>query len=479
MPRDIPLGNGRLLVCFDALYRIRDLYFPHVGQENHVGGDALRFGFWVEGHFSWVEEEWKRELGYDRDTLVSRVSLYHEGLGVLSVCRDVVDFHENVYVREITVKNMVPKAREIRLFFVQSFNISGNNVGDTAAFDPKTGGMVHYKDNRYFLANGLTPGQSGLFQFAAGQKDSQGREGTYKDAEDGLLSGNSIAQGSVDSVISLSLHLDGLADGTAHYWIAAGEDWQEVRRLDGLAKHKGPHDLIRRTADYWRLWVQKETPPLEYLPEAVGKEYRRSLLVLSTQIDWDGGILAANDTDVIQFNRDTYSYIWPRDGALVANALDMAGYPLPAQKFYEFISRVIEPEGYLLHKYNPDGSLASSWHPWLHEGKPQLPIQEDETALVIWALWNHFVLYRDIETIKPLYRPLIKRGADFMCRYRDRDTGSACMTEEGDAAQGRFRGDLENQRQLGKGRMAEPEDILAEALPILRRLPPKTRKAKP
>ena len=36
MPRDIPVGNGKLLVCFDKNYRIRDLYYPHVGQENHV-----------------------------------------------------------------------------------------------------------------------------------------------------------------------------------------------------------------------------------------------------------------------------------------------------------------------------------------------------------------------------------------------------------------------------------------------------------
>ncbi|UCD57292.1 MAG: glycoside hydrolase family 15 protein, partial [Candidatus Hydrogenedentota bacterium] len=52
-----------------------------------------------------------------------------------------------------------------------------------------------------------------------------------------------------------------------------------------------------------------------------------------------------------------------------------------------------------------------------------LPVQEDETALVIWALWNHFHIYRDIEFIKPLYKPLIKAAADFMLQYRERRTG--------------------------------------------------------
>ncbi len=66
---------------------------------------------------------------------------------------------------------------------------------------------------------------------------------------------------------------------------------------------------------------------------------------------------------MILFNRDTYSYVWPRDGALVANALDLAGYPEVSQGFFRFVARIIEPQGYLLHKYNPDGTPASSWHP--------------------------------------------------------------------------------------------------------------------
>jgi GH15 family glucan-1,4-alpha-glucosidase len=66
--------------------------------------------------------------------------------------------------------------------------------------------------------------------------------------------------------------------------------------------------------------------------------------------------------------------------------------------------------------------LASSWHPWQKNDSLQLPIQEDETALVIWALWNHYEIFRDIEFIKPLYKPLIKNAADMMMNYRDQKT---------------------------------------------------------
>lgn len=423
MPRDIPVGNGRLLVCFDRDYCIRDIYYPHVGQENHGGGNLSRFGVWVDGSFSWVGEGWERELRYAADTLVTEVTLSSTHLMLRLRCRDTVDFHEDVYLREIFVENLSQEVREVRLFFHLDLGISGNSVGDTAAFDPKTRGVVHYKGSRYFLANGSVDGGDSLDQFATGQKETNGRLGTFKDAEDGELSGNPIAQGSVDSVIGLKMNLGGGEGKKAYFWIAAGRSWEDVRRLDGLVRRRHPGKLIQRTADYWRLWVRKESPPLSELPKEVEELYKRSLLVLRTQIDWQGGILAGNDSDVIQFNRDTYSYIWPRDGALTAYALDLAGYPGLARSFFEFIAQRLEPEGYFLHKYNPDGTLASSWHPWSHQGQPRLPIQEDSTALVIWALWHHFVQYRDIEFVKPLYAGLVKRAAEFMCDYRDKDTG--------------------------------------------------------
>ena len=47
-----------------------------------------------------------------------------------------------------------------------------------------------------------------------------------------------------------------------------------------------------------------------------------------------------------------------------------------------------------------------------------VPIQEDETALVIWALWQHYERYRDIEFAHRLYREVVVPCADFMSEFR-------------------------------------------------------------
>jgi glucoamylase len=59
----------------------------------------------------------------------------------------------------------------------------------------------------------------------------------------------------------------------------------------------------------------------------------------------------------------------------------------------------------------------------VRDGKPALPIQEDETALVIWALGEYFDLYQRIEETAPFYRGLVTRPADFLMNYVDQRTG--------------------------------------------------------
>jgi GH15 family glucan-1,4-alpha-glucosidase len=41
----------------------------------------------------------------------------------------------------------------------------------------------------------------------------------------------------------------------------------------------------------------------------------------------------------------------------------------------------------------------------------------------VWALWEHFSRFRDIEFVKPFYRSLIIRPAEFMLRFRDQESG--------------------------------------------------------
>ena len=423
MPRDIPVGNGNLLVTFDHHYQIRDLYFPHVGQENHNQDAVCRFGVWCDGWFSWMGPEWEIRLDYEPETLVTQVTCLHKGLEVQLECADSVDFYENIYLRRVRAVNLASRPRDLRLFFCQDFNLYGTKVGDTVFYDPATQSVIHYKARRYLMMNCCDSGGCGVREFACGAKGVEGLEGTWRDAEDGALAGNPIAQGTVDSAVGIRLALPPKGQATAYYWIAAGRVYGDIRQLNQVILDKGPETLMMRTRNYWRLWVNKEEFNFDGVPEDVVRLFKRSQLVLRTQIDNDGAILAANDSDIIRISHDTYSYCWPRDGALAAYALIKAGHSGISRRFFDYCSGIIHKDGYFLHKYNPDRSLASSWHPWLEDHTPCLPIQEDETALVIWAFWRHFQKFRDIEFVAKHYRPMIMKAAEFLARHIDEETG--------------------------------------------------------
>jgi oligosaccharide amylase len=422
MPKDIPVSNGNLLLNFDSDYQIRDVYFPFIGQENHSNGAPFRFGVWVDGHLSWMGSEWEKDLRYHDDSLVTDVVLKNESIGLQLNCHDVVDADSDVYIKRIEVTNLEGRERQVKLFFCHDFHIYGYDIGDTAYFDPRTRSIIHYKANRYFLINCGKPEKWGVDHYACGDKEVPGREGVWKDAEDGELSGNPVSWGSADSAIGIWLHLPPKGKAEAFYWIAAGTNYNEVDQLNRRVKEKTPDKLIKRTSDYWGAWVNKEYKTFADLPASVTDIFSRSLLILRTQIDKRGAIIAANDSDIVRFGRDTYSYMWGRDGAFVAAALAKAGYTHVCTKFFDFCARIQSEEGFQYQHYHPDGSLASNWHPWIHNEKEVLPIQEDSTALILWALWIHYENARDIEFIRPHYDKLIKKSADFMVAHRDPET---------------------------------------------------------
>jgi GH15 family glucan-1,4-alpha-glucosidase len=439
MPRDLPLANGHMLVNFDASYTLRDIYWPHIGSANQTLGHENHTGVWVDGTFAWLADgTWQRDLRYAEDTLVTDVTLTSTDLKLTIDCADTVDFDRDIFIRRLRVTNTDDHPREVRLFFHHDWHIWENEGANTAYYAPEQKAVIAYKGRCYLLVSGLVgdvdaaggpregrQAEEGVRWWATGYKEFNSQLGCWKDCEDGELGGNPIAQGSIDSAVGF--HLGTIAPGTTrvcYCWLAAGGNFAEVRDLNEIVLKRGPESLIKRTFNYWHLWVN--TKPLHHLddlPTPLVDLYKRSLLIIRTQIDDDGAIIAATDGDVWSFARDSYAYMWPRDGALVATALSHSGYGDITGAFFAFCASVMTDGGYLLHKYTPDGALGSSWHPWVTaDGTPELPIQEDETALVLHALWQHYTLFHEVEFVRPLYQPLVKRAADFMVGYREPHT---------------------------------------------------------
>lgn len=430
MARALTLGNGSMLVCLDKYGFVRDFYFPYVGLENHVAGNKHKIGIMVDDQFSWVDDgSWKITLGYKPETMVGYLVCKNEKLQISLVMEDSVYNESDVFLRQVDVYNHQDKVVDVKVFFHQVFHISETKKRNTVFFDPTHNAIVHYKGRRVFIVNGRTDHGTAIDDYTVGAYQYEGKEGSYKDAEDGHLTKNAVEHGSVDSVIRFCVSCEGQKKSRIYYWITAGKTLEEAYELNEMVTRKTPGGMLHSTESYWTAWLRTQNFDIKDLSKGQKRLFETSLFILRSHFDKRGSVIASADSEMIEYGKDDYAYMWPRDAAFIVSALDKVGFSEVTKNFFLFCKDVLHPDGYLHHRFRPDQALGSTWHSttsqreWLKDKILQLPIQEDESASVIFALWNHFEQTKDLEFIELLYKPLIEKIAQFLMHFIDQKTG--------------------------------------------------------
>lgn len=415
MPRSLVFANGRLFVGIDDAYRIRELTFPQIGRFDHARDARIAMGVWVDGAFAWCEDAtWERSFWYEPDALVGGAKLVNPRLEVEIVTRESVAATEDVHVRSLTVRNRSGARRDLRLFVTENLNLRESNVGDTVLWDGRFGDIVHFKE-RFAIRMALRA-QGSDPMFACGEGGFGNLEGTFRDAEDGWLSGHPIAQGAVDATIGVRLSLDPGGAKTATLTIRAVEDpaWpSEIAPV--LPEGDEPHEA-RAKAD--RAWLaERHLPKTGH--DAFDRLARRSLLLVRAFCDCRGGIPAAFDNDILTTARAHYGYVWPRDGALTAMVLDGVGAHEESRALFRFLAGLPRsPRGGFWQKYGMDGTLGATWHPWADPAAPD-PVQPDESALVILAVRSHLAAKADEAFRREAATSLVRPLARFLLDHRE------------------------------------------------------------
>lgn len=422
MPRPLVFGNGRLFVGFDASGSIRDLSWPQIGRWNHLSGRPIQAGIFVDGHMSWLGDEgWERTLRFENGTGVGQWRATHRGLGLSLVARIALDPETDVLAMLWRIHDLSGHPRDVRLIVSEALRMMESDIGDTALFHAATGTVVHFK-GPCAIAFAAESEEGGIDQYACGMRDFEGAEGTWRDAEDGRLSMNAIAQGSVDATFSLSMHLPRHGTTRALIALAAGPDLETAARLAAKTRTEGFGPLMLRAAKASIELGERVAAALAGCPPDVIRFAVGSARMIQSHLDGEGAVLAAMDSDIMETNRANYAYCWPRDGAHVAMAMLDAGFPDAAGRFLAYCSRIL-PAGRaaFLQKYTVDGHFGATWHPWVREGRPETPIQQDETASVVACACAY------LESSETAYRSqaleLAHQCGGFLTEFVDVETG--------------------------------------------------------
>ncbi len=181
-----------------------------------------------------------------------------------------------------------------------------------------------------------------------------------------------------------------------------------TKNLDQIMEPMRPiEDALRSVRESDQKWLRGLKQAPSYVPSAQQKQYQRTLLTLKQMQDPTGGIIAAPEFHYDLTHCGGYAYCWGRDAGFISYAMDVCGMFEESAHFYRYMQKCQSADGSFLHRHDMDGNLGSTWG----------LLQPDETASVVFGLWQHVKLAENKALAEEL-RPMVEKAANWMTSSR-------------------------------------------------------------
>lgn len=199
-------------------------------------------------------------------------------------------------------------------------------------------------------------------------------------------------------------------------------------------ENKDEEKILKEIADIRKIDVKKEQSAVEkywkkYVKEHINIElkeenteynkkfnqiYKRTILLFPLLTNQNtGGMTAAVEVDEKLEHCGRYCYCWPRDSVFITKALHKLKMQKEAEKFYKnFCKNTQSKNGMWEQRFYTDGRLAPCWG-----------YQIDETASVVYGVYDHYTQVQDIKFLKDTLK-MCENATKFLCIYMDNILGT-------------------------------------------------------
>ena len=182
----------------------------------------------------------------------------------------------------------------------------------------------------------------------------------------------------------------------------------EIERIKKIDFYKEYNDVKA----YWRKYVKEHDglklgEPQNSYEEKMIQIYIRSILLFPLLTNQEtGGIIAGAEVDENLTQCGRYGYCWPRDAVFITQALDILKMNDVSEKFYnKFCKMTQSKNGMWEQRFYTDGKLAPSWG-----------YQVDETANVVYGVYNHYRYTKNEEFLKENLH-MCEMAVNFLKKY--------------------------------------------------------------
>ena len=194
--------------------------------------------------------------------------------------------------------------------------------------------------------------------------------------------------------------------------VSQGSSIKEIETKIAEAKNIEVKKELDKAKKHWEKYVEEHDTIK--LPESntkymkkLEKIYKRTILLyplLTNELT--GGISAAVEIDENRTKCGRYSYCWPRDAIFITNSLDILGMTKETEKYYKTFCKMTQSKnGMWEQRFYTDGSLAPCWG-----------YQIDETASVVYGIYNHYEHTKNAKFLKDTLR-MSESAIKFLKKY--------------------------------------------------------------
>lgn len=382
---DAVIGNKNIVVSYNKKGELLRLFYPTTDYRQFIDffceGIKINDSALIYLHND-VNNLYNQD--YIEDTNVLQTEIINTYFKIDIIQTDFVCINKNVLVKKYKFINK----NDIELntnFIIHSSLLTDNN--NQVAGYYKNNALIQYMHDYSFvitsknktLASQINNNQENIEEGTIGDKDYVGM------SNDSSISYNlGVIKPKEEKEIAIYVYL------------SEEKDMKQIEANIEIIRKIDLKKEFEDTKKYWKKQVREhDTIKLpnvnsEYMNK-VNKIYKRTILLFPLLTNYEtGGISAGIEIDENRTKCGRYSYCWPRDAIFITNALDILNMKKETEKFYKsFCKSTQSKNGMWEQRFYTDGRLAPCWG-----------YQIDETASVVYGVYNHYKTVKDIKFLK-------------------------------------------------------------------------------
>ena len=400
---DAIIGNKNMVASFTEKGELLRLFYPQSDYKQFV--DFLNVGIKVnDSGIIYLHKDINNTYNqyYSKDTNVLNTEIRNSYFELNILQTDFVPTKENVLVKRYTFENNNNIDLKVNLLLHSGLLTNSNNQVSGAY---KENALMQYTHD--YTVSIFSKQEPLNFQI----------NNTLENIASGVIGGKDYVGMSNDS--SISYDIGTIKSGEKKIidiFVYINENSKNKELMEKLLeiKQMDTKQELENTKRYWRKYVKNhESIEIDESKSEYHKKikniYSRTILLYPLIInETTGGISAAIEVDEERTKCGRYSYCWPRDAVSITEAFDILKMEKATEKFYKnFCKNTQNKDGMWEQRFYTDGTLAPCWG-----------YQIDETASVVYGVYNHYLKTKDEKFIKDNLK-MCEKAVHFLERYID------------------------------------------------------------